>query len=356
MAQAATQYRTFDELKALCSGRWPEIVSALAPGLRDAIESPKKKSDCPVHGGKGDFQLLRDFEETGGTRCWSPRCGMHSSGFSTIAWGNDDNLKNTTREVARYIDGGIIQPVNFTPPPPKPKVSSKENLQKILRIWNEGGLITPKAVPAMWYLENRGLSGLSHIPGMLRYHPALPYWEEYESYKYRIVGKFPAIIALATNGRGSIVTLHRTYLNTDGQQLDLGGDNKAKKWMACVYEGAAIGASVKLYRPDSVMAITEGIENALTVHLVYGIPVWPGLSASILPFIETPPWVKKVYVFADNDISQAGLIAAQEYDKNAQAKGIEVVIKMPVYDIKDGKGTDWNDVYRRHGASAFPSL
>lgn len=360
MAQAAKQTsrrRTYDELVAECRGRWPEIISALVPQLRDVINSSKEKFDCPVHSGKNDGYLFKDFAETGGTGCWGA-CGAHPNGFGTIAWVNEIDYSEAVKEVAEYIDGGVVTPVSYTPPPPKPKVPEKVQLAKLLKVWSGGQLIDRRAVPAMRYLESRGLSGIAKIPSALRYHPSLEYWTEDDDGNPVFVDTFPAIIGMATDVINKTVTVHRTYLTPDGNKVDLGDDRDAKKWMSPIFEGATreLGASIKLGYPRQVQGVCEGIENGLTILLVYGITIWPCMSSGIIPHVKLPRCVKHVFNFVDNDLSKAGEKAAAEFEEKHADDELLITNIMPAYNPEDGKGTDWNDILLREGRDGFPPL
>jgi hypothetical protein len=59
-----------NEVKAQAVGRWDQIALRLAPEIARAAERPGKiHIDCPLHGGRGDFRVFRDFLETGGGIC-----------------------------------------------------------------------------------------------------------------------------------------------------------------------------------------------------------------------------------------------------------------------------------------------
>ena len=61
------------------------------------------------------------------------------------------------------------------------------------------------------------------------------------------------------------------------------------------------GAAVRLFEPGDELAIAEGIETALAVHLGTGKPVWAALSCGNLEKLWIPDSVARVCIYADND-------------------------------------------------------
>jgi hypothetical protein len=54
-------------------------------------------------------------------------------------------------------------------------------------------------------------------------------------------------------------------------------------------------------RCDRQLAMCEGIETGLAVHLATGKPVWAGINAGNLEKLWLPDTVRKVCIYADND-------------------------------------------------------
>jgi putative DNA primase/helicase len=66
------------------------------------------------------------------------------------------------------------------------------------------------------------------------------------------------------------------------------------------------GAAIRLFEPESELALAEGIETALAVHLRLGLPVWAAGNAGALEAVEIPASVISVSIFADCDENYCG--------------------------------------------------
>lgn len=204
------------------------------------------------------------------------------------------------------------------------------NRVKLMTLWNSAAPIAEHD-PAGQYLVNRGLT----VPntGVLRFHTGLDYWHDGQC-----IGRFPAMLAAVTSPTGELVTIHRTYLTSDGCKAPVPTVKKL-----CSPAGAMGGASIKIgtptTRPDGRLGlgIAEGIETALAASLLFGVPVWAGVSAHGLVIFAPPPSVRNVYVFADNDESQTGQKAAAQLAERLTRQGFTVRTHTP------STIGDWND-------------
>lgn len=132
--------------------------------------------------------------------------------------------------------------------------------------------------PVWRYLCARGLGDL--VPSReLRFVKRLACWEVPDGQnidgaaKARLVGEFPAMLARLTNAEGKFITLHRTYLTADGSKAPV---HSAKKLAA----GAVENGVIRLYPAGGVVCLAEGIETALSVHALTGLPAWSVVSLS----------------------------------------------------------------------------
>jgi putative DNA primase/helicase len=98
--------------------------------------------------------------------------------------------------------------------------------------------------------------------------------------------------------------LHRTYLQN--------GHKAPNRDVKKVLSGGINGAAVRLYDPVEELALAEGIETALAVHLRTGKPVWAAINAGNLEKLWIPETVRRICIYADND-------ANAEYDGQASA-------------------------------------
>lgn len=202
---------------------------------------------------------------------------------------------------------------------------------KLLALWESAAAITDSD-PAGRYLINRGLT-IPHT-GVLRYHAGLDYWHEGQR-----IGQFPAMLAAITSPQRELITIHRTFITPDGEKAPVPTVKKL-----CSPAGLMGGASIKIgtptTRPDGRVAlgIAEGIETSLAAAILFGVPVWAGVSAHGLTSFTPPPSVRNVYVFADNDASQTGQKAAAQLAERLTRQGFAVRIHTPPI-----TGNDWAD-------------
>ena len=116
------------------------------------------------------------------------------------------------------------------------------------------------------------------------------------------------------------------------------------------------GAAVRLFEAGEEVAISEGIETGIAVHLATSKPVWAGLNAGNLEKLWLPEAVRKVCIYADNDADgdfagQALAFALARRLKQEEKKTgpREVRVFLPRQ-----AGTDWADVWRLRLAARVP--
>lgn len=111
--------------------------------------------------------------------------------------------------------------------------------------------------------------------------------------------------------------------------------------------GAIEDGLIRLFPPTAILCLAEGIETALSVHEMTGLPVWSAISLTgFRKFGEVPEGVKKIHICGDNDRSYAGAAGAYELAARIRRSrpDIEVTVRIP-----PEPGTDWNDVLRSGG-------
>ena len=158
-------------------------------------------------------------------------------------------------------------------------------IEALNRVWQQSLDPTDRrAAPLRTYLSRRGLSGARLDGEVVRFHPALGYWQRNDRNETELVGRFPAMVALVTGADGMPVTVHRTYLTADGRKAPV---PEPKKLMG--YAGhRLVGGAIRLAAAGPVLGVAEGIETALAVHLRTGMPVWSAISAGLLARLEPP--------------------------------------------------------------------
>lgn len=321
-------------VKQRAHGRWTEILASL--GVDESILK-RHNMPCPLCGGTDRFQYTDKFGE-GNYHC--RQCGP-GGGFKLLQATLGVDFNTALRDVERLVGMMPAMAVVRTCEP------SAERMKKLaLRIWNEAAPVI-QGDEVDRYLSGRGLA-LPVYPKVLRFHPALGYFQKDAAGKSRKVAEYPAMLACIQGADGHAVTLHRTYLH-DGGKLAAGD---AKKVLSAGINGAA----VRLFEATEELAISEGIETGIAVHLATGKPVWAGLSAGNLEKLWLPDSVRKVCIYADNDADgdftgQAFAFALARRLKHEEKKtgARQVQVFLPKL-----AGTDWADVWRQRLSAQTP--
>jgi len=213
----ATHARRIDlkAVRAQAAGRWLGVLARLAPELDRARERLGRHGPCPFHGGKDGFRLFRDAEETGGGICAT--CGAFADGFALLMWLKRWSFPETLQAVA----GELGFTARHAVPPPSVMVTATTPrsapdpallVGRIERVWAQAlPPLDPQAGPMQAYLDRRGLDPEVLDPSVVRFHPALAYWQD-----GRLLGTYPAMLAQVSAAGGTLVTLHRTYLTQAG--------------------------------------------------------------------------------------------------------------------------------------------
>jgi putative DNA primase/helicase len=177
------------------------------------------------------------------------------------------------------------------------------------------------------YLRSRGV-GLDQYPSCIRTAQSLRYFDD------DATSTFPAMLAMVHDATGKPVTLHRTYLASDGSGK--APVEKPKK----VVSSHGKGPHVRLAPIMPTMGIAEGIETALSATKLFQVPTWSALSTYGISTFEPLSEIKRLIIFGDHDTNGAGQKAA--YELAARLAGqLAVEVKIP-----DQPGSDWNDVLR----------
>jgi len=284
-------------------------------------------------------------DETGGGVCNT--CGTFHDGFALLMWANGwtfpEALQAVANELGMTVDR-VCKLRRVSSLRPRPKERDRESVIEALnRVWQQALDPTDRrAGPLRAYLANRGLSGVNLDGEVVRFHPELGYWERNEQNEPRLVGRFPAMVALVTDADGRPVTVHRTYLALGGHKAPVPAP---KKLMG--YPGdRLVGGAIRLISPGPILGVAEGVETALAVHLRTGMPVWSAISAGLLARMEPPAETSLVVVWADRDRSGAGEVAAHSLRERLIKRGMPVAVHLPPASIPaDAKGIDWADVW-----------
>lgn len=282
--------------------------------LADALEGKREGREwrcrCPVHGGRSLFVAEKDGRLLLVCRAGCPQADVIKSLKTMGLWGNESCC-------------------DIPPPSPGPEPTEKEGrADRASDIWNEAHPIEP-GDPVHRYLAGRGIA-LATWPKDLRCHPSLDYWEVSDAGKPVKTGTFPAIIAVVRSPQGHPVGLHRTYITSDGRKAPVRSPKKIMK-----VHGLE-GSAVRLFPPrDGLLAVCEGIEDALSAWVLWQIPTWACLGTSGLMRFEPPEDVRELMIFSDRDENRAGQKAAWALADRMEKTGRAVRVLAPVDGSKD---------------------
>jgi putative DNA primase/helicase len=292
-------------------GRWFGILTHF--GI-DGKYLQKKHGPCPNCGGKDRF--IWDNKEDRGT-FYCNQCGA-GSGFTLLSKVKGWTTVETMHKV-REILGTVERRVND-----KPEVTDQQKREALNKTWKASQPIS-EGDPVWLYLKSR--TGHQWASNALRYHAELWHPEEKQT--------FPAMVAKVADLDNKPVSIHRTFLDLSGNKAQI---SKTKMIMSSTIPD---GAAIRLMPYQHVIGVAEGIETALSAHVIFGIPVWATISASIMAKWTPPSGVERVVIFADNDRNFVGQLAAYRLGWNLVKTGLDVVVATP-----NVTGADWNDIIK----------
>ena len=138
----------------------------------------------------------------------------------------------------------------------------------------------------------------------------------------------PAMIAAFAPPNGDLRGIHLTKLNANGPKLGSEVDK--------ITIGRCLGAPIVIAPPNDLLglAITEGIEDALTVHAATGLGVWAAGAANRMPALADaiPDYIGAITVFAHDDppvITPKGIIQAGPDNARALADALAARVLDP---------------------------
>jgi DNA primase len=170
--------------------------------------------------------------------------------------------------------------------------------------------------PAVEYLvERRGITRWQ--PDTLRWHPRCP-WEG---------GWVGCIVVPVEDRAGDVTGVWRIRPAMEGKVRRL-GLGPVKGCCARVIDHAS----------QPVLAVAEGVEDALAAWMLTTYPAWAALSAGNMADLNLPEHVEQVIICADAE--EHGREAALKLARRLRAEGREARVIQPV------SGKDANDVLR----------
>lgn len=296
------------QLSVQAQGRWPDILHY--HGIpREFLRN--RHGPCPLCQGKDRFRF---DDKNGFGTYYCSGCGS-GDGASLLMKFTGFDFKTAANEIRKIIGQCKMNA------PQAPDV--KKNEERIKKIYAGLKRITPDSIAAL-YIAKRGLTVLPEEN--VYFHPSISYYNDGVK-----TGEYPAIVSVFRTLDGEVSTLHITYLNEDGTKANV---ESPKKILPTIKPLA--GAAIRLFKADTVLAVCEGIETALSIHQDQKIPVWSAGNAGNMAAMQIPESIKTIWIYADADESFTGQQAAYTLAKRLKNKGHTV----RVVNMIDGKPVD----------------
>jgi hypothetical protein len=126
----------------------------------------------------------------------------------------------------------------------------------------------------------------------------------------------PGILSISDT---AVFGIHLTRLTRDGRK-------KAGTKLDKIMIGTPRGSPIVVAPPNDLggLAITEGIEDALSVHEATGLGAWAAGAASFMPALAAavPSWIESITVMVDDD--DAGRFNADALGEGLIRRGFDV--------------------------------
>mgnify|MGYP003385784880 CR=1 FL=1 len=361
-----------DDVLSQAKGNWVNILAQICgQELGTAVDNFSGKYTkssryfCPVHGGKSGeaFTLFKDADESGGGVCNS--CGDFPDGVKLIMWIKGWEFRPTLEAIADAlnIDNSsgslpVMERKKYVPKGPTEKElnDAKRLISKRDQIIS--GCVPlnhSSALPARRYFARRGLTKLGMLGGQVLFHASLESWVEVKtknSIEWKSEGYYPAIVSIVRNSNGEVLNIHRTFITEDGYKA---GIESPRKMGASIVTCPINGGSIQLTPHARIMGVAEGLETALACREAMELAMHCTGNANLMRSWQPPVGCEIVIIFADNDKSQTGILAAQDLYERLTKLGMTVFIALPLEE--DGlENVDWADVLEIHGVEGFPEL
>lgn len=295
-----------EPLRERMRGRWTGILPEL--GVPAGFLN-RKHQPCPMCAGK-DRARFTDKDGAGTYFC--NQCGA-GDGIALVMKINGWDFKQAAERIEALI--GTVKPQAA-----KPKSDGRAQLRAQRSAWNAA---QPIGNAVRRYMASRGID--VGDPLDLR-----------ETSNHEM-------LALLRDVDGKGCQIHRTLLTADGRKADV---EKVRMFMP---GSIPKGAAVRLTEHGETIGIAEGIETAYSAAILFDVPCWAALNATLMRSWEAPAGTNRVIVFADNDANCTGQAAAYDLARRLASK-VSVSVEIP-----KNTDTDWNDVLRERARKREPA-
>lgn len=343
-ARQAARDAMIREAKDRALGNWRGLLEAA--GL-DKTWLKTTGVPCPFCGGRDRYSFTDKY---GSGNYFCRGCGP-GDGLKLLQFALGDVGFMEAIEWVIQWSGGSVPDLSGSPRAPRPVFKPSDELTpaeverrkaRHKKLWDAAGRVT-KGDPVWRHLERR-LPGLeeTEVPRVLRFHPALEYWEKDEVQdKWVHIGTYPGMVAAIQGPDGVCCNIHRTFLTEDGEKAPV--ESARKKELSIGVKGGAIRLLPLVGRE---MSVAEGIETSLQVIRYRGESCWSAVDAGGMEDIFIPDEVDLVRIYQDNDLPdqrgrRRGFDAGEKLAQRVKAMGKRAIKYAP------GKaGMDMDDFVR----------
>ena len=191
-------------------------------------------------------------------------------------------------------------------------------------IWASGHKLHPGSIAAI-YLASRGIDVAAFDCGSLRWR-----WRH----------EYPELIAAATTLQGEVRAVQVTRLQPSGHA-------KADIEVPRITFGRRYGTAVQIMPASapqdfSTLAIAEGLETAMSLTLISGLPCWCSLGKQNFRHVPTPDRLETVVFAADRDKPKPNEKTGEEVAREA-AMALKTAKRAALVKMPPAGFGDWND-------------
>jgi hypothetical protein len=235
---------------------------------------------------------------------------------------------------ARCGEKGAARDPTGRPPDPVKLAKARAEAAARARVLKAERLST-----AMWLWSNRkpiaGSIAETYLRGARGYGGPLPatlgFLPARGEYPPAMIAAFglareiePGMLAIADR---AVTGVHLTRLRPDGSGKAVFADPDEN---AKIMIGYSVGSPIVLAPPNDLLgaAITEGIEDGLSVHEATGLGIWAAGGAARMPALAAalPAWIDCATVIADDDKDGRRHAAALAHGVEARGIGTRLIV------------------------------
>ena len=300
-------------LKSKAQGKWFQILAAV--GVDDTCLDGKHHP-CPICGGTDRFRW--DNKDGNGSYFCNQCTPKSNDSIMLIQKIYGLSLKSAIDKVDYVIDRNDFTTDNPTGNTAKTKQASRHLLNEL---WTTSRELNGSDFVSR-YLHSRKLN----------LTPQHVKWNT-QCYNTQLDCKVPAMIAKVTDNKGKPITLHRTYLNLDGNRDKRVNPDK----MLMPGTDSLAGTAIRLFKSDGgklfvpgVLGVAEGIETAMACAQMFGMVTWSLINNVLMESWLPPTGAKNIVIYADNDRNFTGQKSAYVLANKLRSLDLIVKVKTPV--------------------------